>query len=79
MPIITLTKQGIMNDKICAPKRGVGAPEMVDAAVELAFAELQRQLPRTIDLSGDRTAVLPFDGFDLRAVIEAALANLKFS
>jgi hypothetical protein len=68
-----------MSNNITTPKHGVGAPEMVDAAVELAFAELQRQLPRTIDLSGDRTAVLPFDGFDLRAVIEAALANPKFS
>ena len=53
----------------------VATTETVDAAVAAAFAELQRQLPRAIDLSANGTSVLPFDGFDLRAVIEAALTR----
>jgi len=80
-----LTKQAQPIDipAVSARVAEAGAPEMINAAVEAALAELQRQLvttiPRAIDLSDDRTSVLPFDGFDLRAVIEAALAIPKFS
>ncbi len=50
----------------------------LDRATKAAWEELLRQLPGAIDFSEDKgdpqgTLVMPFDAFDLRAVVQAAL------
>jgi hypothetical protein len=50
----------------------------MEKAIEAAFAELKRQIPGTDDLSSHHSLppyslVLPYDGFNLRLIVEAAL------
>ena len=50
----------------------------MESAIEAAFAELKRQIPGTDDLSESHglppfSLVLPYDGFNLRLIVEAAL------
>lgn len=52
----------------------------MEEAIEAAFMELKRQLPGTDDLSDahnlpPRSLVLPYDGFNLRLIVEAAISN----